>query len=113
MKKLFNDYSLSLTKGDRKILTTMVKQLLKQISGNNSVEHIKAGKAFQSILDKLESGEETIKLTKDEYQKLRSNVEGNVKHLRTESKKGWFLRKWMYRSMLTQYELLYENNFKS
>lgn len=113
MKKLFNDYSLSLSKGDRKILTTMVKQLLKQISGNTSFEHVKAEKAFQSVLTKLESGEETIKLTKDEFQKLRSNVEGNVKHLRIQSQKGWFLKKWMYRSMLTQYEILYENNFKS
>lgn len=69
-------------------------------------------KSFTAILNKLTSADEEVKLTKDEFTRLRFNMEANLKFLKTESVKGWFWRKWLYRSMLTQYTQIYETHFK-
>lgn len=69
-------------------------------------------KVFTSILNKLSSSDEEVKLTKDEFTRLRFNIETNIKFLKTEANKGWFWRKWLYRSMLTQYSQIYETHFK-
>jgi hypothetical protein len=110
MKKLFTNYNLDLNKNDRKILTTFLKQSFKQTEGND--KFFAESRAYASVLDKLNSGDNPVKLTKDERTRVKFQLEQNLKHLQKESAKGWFLRKWLYRSMLTQYTNLLENHFK-
>lgn len=111
MKFNLRNYNFDFSKNERKILTTFVKQLLKQVTGNQKL--FAEEKAFNSILDKLNSGEETVKLTKDEFTRLRYNMEFNLKFLREQSTKGWFWKKWLYKSMITQYSLIYDTHFKN
>lgn len=109
MKKLFTNYNFEFNKNERKLLTTFSKQVLKQVQGNN--QYFAEERAFNSILDKLNSGD-TVKLTKDERTRLKHQLEQNVKYLRKEIDKSWFLKKWLYRSMLTQYENILDTHFK-
>jgi hypothetical protein len=110
MKKLFTNYNFEFDKNEKKILKTFCNQNLKQIEGNN--KYFNEIKAFNSIVDKLNQDTETIKLTKDERTKLKYQLEENVKFLDKKVKKSWFIKKWLYRSMLTQYENILENHFK-
>ncbi len=110
MKKLFTNYNFEFNKNERKILKTFCNQTLKQIEGDK--KYFSEIKVFNSILDKLESNSETIKLTKEERIKLKHQITENVKHLRNRIDKIWFLKKWLYRSMLNQYENILEIHFK-
>lgn len=110
MKKLFTNYNFEFNKNEKKILRTFCNQTLKQIQGDN--KYFSEIKTFNSLLDKLNSNETPIKLTKDERTKLKYQLEENVKHLSKIMNKSWFLKKWLYKSMLTQYELILENHFK-
>ncbi len=110
MKKLFTNYNFEFNKNEKKILKTFCNQTLKQIQGDN--KYFSEIKTFSSLLDKLNSNEETIKLTKEERIKLKYQLEENVKHLTKVMSKSWFMKKWLYRSMLTQYELILDNHFK-
>jgi hypothetical protein len=69
-------------------------------------------KAFNSILDKLSSGEESIKFTKDEKTKLTFQLKQNIKYIEKEIENSWFLKKWMMRSLLKQYDSLLETHFR-
>jgi len=110
MKKLFTNYNFEFDKNEKKILKTFCNQNLKQIQGDN--KYYNEVKVFNSIVNKLEQDAETIKLTKDERTRLKYQIEENVKFLDKKLKKSWFLKKWLYRSMLTQYENILENHFK-
>jgi hypothetical protein len=110
MKKLFTNYNLELDKNERKILTTFLKQSLKQTTGDE--KFFAETRAFSSVLDKLSSGTNPVKLTKDERTRVKFQIEQNIKHLQKESGKGMFFRKWLYRSMLKQYTSMLENHFK-
>ncbi|MCL5030373.1 MAG: hypothetical protein M1480_15285 [Bacteroidetes bacterium] len=109
MKKLFTNYNFEFNKNERKILKTFCNQNLKQIQGDN--KYFSEIKIFNSLIDKLNSDADTIKLTKDERTRLKYQLEENVKHLKKEMQKSWFLKKWLYKSMLTQYENIVENHF--
>ncbi|SRR5690606_26962881 len=111
MKKLFTNYNFEFNKNEKKLITTFCKQALKQIEGDN--KYFQEEKALRSIIDKVNSGAEVIKFTKDERTRLKFQLEQNVKFLDQQLKKSWFLKKWLYRSMLTQYELLLENHFRT
>jgi len=105
MKKLFSNYTYDFSKNEKKILTTFCKQSLKQIEGDN--RFFAESKAFSSILNKLQN-DDTIKLTKDEKTRLIHQLKQNTEHLKKEIKKSWFLKKWIYKSLYTQYEGLLE-----
>ncbi len=110
MKKLFTNYNFEFNKNEKKILKTFCNQTLKQIQGDN--KYYSEIKTFSSLLDKLNSNEDAIKLTKEERTKLKYQLEENVKHLTKVMNKSWFMKKWLYKSMLTQYELILDNHFK-
>jgi len=110
MKKLFTNYNFEFDKNEKKILKTFCNQNLKQIQGDN--KYFNEAKVFNSIVNKLNQDSETIKLTKEERTKLKYQLEENVKFLDKKVKKSWFLKKWLYRSMLAQYENILENHFK-
>ena len=111
MKKLFTNYNFEFSKNEKKLLTTFCKQTLKQIEGNN--KFFSEIKTFNSIISKLADSEPIIKLTKEERTKLNHQLEENVKYLKAEVKKSWFIKKWMYRSMARQYEDILENHFRN
>ena len=111
MKKLFNNYSFEFDKTEKKLLKTYCLQVLKQISGNP--KFFAEEKAFNSILDKLNSNENLIKFTKDEKIKLTYQLKQNIDFISKEMKKGWFIKKWIYKSLYKQYNNLFNKHFKN
>ena len=110
MKKLFTNYNFEFDKNEKKILKTFCNQTLKQIQGDN--KYFSEIKAFNSILDKLNSEDQVIKLTKDERIKLKHQLTENVKYLKKKMMKSWFLKKWLYKSMYYQYDNIITNHFE-
>jgi hypothetical protein len=110
MKKLFTNYNFEFDKNEIRLLTTFCKQTLKQTENDN--RFFSETKAFNSILDKLNSGENIIKLTKDERTRLVHQLKSNTDYLDKKIKKSWLFKKWLYKSLYTQYENLIENHFK-
>ncbi len=110
MKKLFTNYNFEFDKNETRLISTFLKQTLKQVDGDS--KFFAESKAFGSILEKINSGGEQIKLTKDERTRLKFQIENNVKFLQKQIAKAWIFKKWLYKSMLKQYELLLDNHFK-
>ncbi len=106
--KQFRNYNFDFDKNERKILTNFAKQVLKQLGGDN--KYFAEEKAYNSILEKLSSSE-TIKLTKEEYFKLSMQLKENVKFLKPKAEKGFFLKRWLYKSVYLQYKNLIEKYF--
>lgn len=100
-KKLFKNYNYSFDKNEKKILSTFCKQVVGQMNGDE--RFYGEVKTFNSIIDKLNSGAEEIKFTKEEKTKLVLQLKENVKHIEKTMEKSWFIKKWLYRSMLNQY----------
>ena len=111
MKKLFTNYNFEFDKNEKKLLTTFCRQTLKQIEGDN--RYYAEERTFNSLISKLVSDDDTIKLTKDERIKLKHQLEENVKFLKEKSDKSWFIKKWMYKSMLNQYSGILNNHFRN
>ncbi len=109
-KKLFKNYNFTFDKNEKKVLVTFCKQVLKQLYGNPDAA--KQSALFKSILDKLESGSEEIKLTKNEKYVLTSSIKENIKFLQNKVKSSSFFTKWFYKSVLKQYENLMTNHFE-
>jgi hypothetical protein len=110
MKKLFQNYKYEFTKNEKKLLNSFCKQSLKQMEGNN--QYFAETKAFNSILIKINSGDETIKLTKDEKTRLTFQIKQNVDHIQKQMNKSWFIKKWMMSSLYNQYNDLLNTRFK-
>jgi len=110
MKKLFTNYNFEFDKNEKRLLTTFCRQTLKQIEGDN--RFFGETKAFNSVIDKLNGGADVIKLTRDEKIKLTYQLKQNVEFLKKKMNKSWFLKKWLYKSLLNQYENLLDNHFK-
>jgi len=110
MKQLFKNYNFEFDKNETKILKTFCKQVLKQIESDN--RFFSEVKSFGSILDKLENDESPIKLTKDESTRLKNQLKQNLEFLKKELKKSWFLKKMLYRSMVTQYSNILTKYFQ-
>ena len=110
MKKLFTNYNFEFDKNEKKLLTTFSKQTLKQIEGDN--RYFAEERALKSIIEKLSADSDIIKLTRDERTRLKHQLEQNVKFLKEKTAKAWFIKKWLYRSMLTQYNSILERHFK-
>ncbi len=110
MKKLFTNYNFEFNKNEIRLLTTFCKQTLKQTENDN--RFFSETKAFNSILSKLNDGESTIRLTKDERTRLVHQLKNNTEYLNKKFKKSWFIKKWLYKSLYNQYEDLLEIHFK-
>lgn len=110
IKNLFKKYDYEFTKNERKILTTFCKQSLKQFENDN--RFFNESRIYNSILSKLTGPDDIIKLTKDEKTKLTFSLEQNIKHLQKEIKNAWFIKKWLYKSLLNQYTSILNDNFK-
>ena len=110
MKKLFTNYNFDFDKNEKRLLSNFLKQTLKQIQGDN--KFFAENKAFTSILEKVNSKEDPVKLTKDERTRLKFQLENNLKFIQKQMSKAWFIKKWIYKSMLLQYDKLLENHFK-
>ena len=110
MKKLFTNYNFEFNKNEKKILKTFCSQNLKQIQNEN--KFFAEIKIFSSLVEKLNSGEEVIKLTKDERNRLKQQLQENVNYLKKKMQKSWFLKKMLYKSMVTQYENILSDHFE-
>lgn len=109
-KKLFQNYTFSFDKNEKKLITSFCKQALKQMSNDN--QYFAEAKAFNSVLDKLNSVSETVKLTKDEKTRLTHQLKQNIDFIGKQMKSSWFIKKWLMKSLYNQYSDLYENHFK-
>ena len=110
MKKLFTNYNFEFTKNEKKLISSFCKQALKQMSNDN--QYFGEVKAFNSILEKLNSNSELVKLTKDEKIRLTNNIKQNVDYLKKQMDKSWFFKKWILNSLYKQYVDIYDNHFK-
>jgi hypothetical protein len=111
MKKLFTNYNFEFDKNEKKLLATFCKQTLKQTEGDS--KFFAESKTFNSLLEKLKNDSETVKLTKDERTRLEHQLTENVKFLKKESAKSWFIKKFLYRSLIKQYESIIDKYFKA
>jgi len=110
MKKLFANYNFEFNKNEKKLISSFCKQALKQMNDDN--QYFGEVKAFNSILEKLNSNAEIVKLTKDEKIRLANNINKNVDYLKKQMDKSWFFKKWLMRSLYNQYVDIYDNHFK-
>ena len=110
MKKLFTNYNFEFDKNEKKLLTNFCKQALKQVSGDS--RFFAEEKVFNSIIEKLKQGEDSVKFTKDEKIRLKKKKKQNSEFMKKEMKKSWFLKKWIYKSLFKQYDSLIEKYFK-
>jgi len=110
MKKLFQNYNYEFTKNEKKLLSSFCKQSLKQMGGDR--QYFAETKAFNSILNKLASENETIKFTKDEKTRLTFQFKQNVDYIKKQMDKSWFIKKWMMKSLYKQYNDLLDTHFR-
>jgi hypothetical protein len=107
--KAFRNYNFEFDKNEKKILNNFSKQVLKQVQGDN--RFINETRAFNSIKTKLDESAESVKFTKEEYFKLANQLKENLKFLKPKAEKGFFIKRWLYRSVYLQYKNLVENHF--
>jgi hypothetical protein len=110
MKPLFKNYNFEFDSSEKKILLTMVKQILKQIEGDN--RYITEIRIYQSLSEKLSSSQSPIRLTKEEIKRLELQLTENAKILKDKIKKSIFFMKWLYKPLLKQYESILNRHFK-
>lgn len=101
MKKLFKNYEFEFDNNQKKIITTFSKQAIKQMETDD--RFIRDVNIFKSIIDKFNSTNEIVKLTKEEKTRLTFQLKENTKHLENKVKSSWFITKWFYKNMLKQY----------
>lgn len=110
MKPIFKNYNFEFDSSERKLLQTMVKQILRQIEGDN--RYITEIRIYQSLSEKLSSSQTPIRLTKEEIKRLELQLTENSKLLKEKIKKSIFLMKWIYKPLLKQYEAIIKKHFK-
>jgi hypothetical protein len=108
-KPLFKNYTYTFDKNEKKILLNFCKSMQKQMAGDE--KFYQDLRSIQSLIDKLNSGEFEIKLTREEKTKLVFRLKENIENLKKEMKKGFFIRRWIYKSAYTQYNNLLINHF--
>lgn len=110
MKPLFKNYNFEFDSAEKKLLLTMVKQILKQIQGDD--RYIGEIRIYNSLYEKLSSNQSPIKLTKEEFKRLELQLTENSKILSEKVKKSFFLLRWLYKPLLKQYETILNKHFK-
>jgi hypothetical protein len=108
-KKLFQNYNFEFDKNEKKLLVSFCKQALKQFETDN--KFFSEARAFNSILDKLQSDSGEVKLTKDEKTKLTVQLKQNMDYIGKQADKSWFIKKWLMKSLYNQYSNLIFNHF--
>lgn len=108
-KSLFKNYSYPLDKNERKILVTFCKTLLRQMASDE--RFFADVKSFNSIIDKLNESGDEVKFTKDEKTKLVFRLKENVDQMKKRANKGFFLKRWFFKSAYTQYDNLLKTHF--
>lgn len=108
-RKLFKNYQYNFDKNEKKVLINFCKQAAKQMLGNEQFR--KDINSFNSIIEKLSSEQEEIKLTKDEKIRLVHQLKENTKFLKKKMDGSWFMIKWFYKSVYNQYINLLTNHF--
>ncbi len=110
-KPLFKNYTFEFDKNEKKILLNFCKTILKQISADE--KFYADVRSFTSIVDKLNSSDLEIKLTKEEKTKLAFRLKENVDHMGKQIKSSGFLKRWLYKSAYNQYKILLDNYFSN
>lgn len=109
MKPLFKNYNFNFDKNEKKLLTNFCRQALTQFQSDPKFSQ--DTRAYNGIIDKLNSQAVEIKLTKEEARRLSFQIKENVKFLKDKSKKSWFIKKWIYNSLASQYDFLINKHF--
>lgn len=109
MKQLFRNYNFNFNSSEKKLLSTLVKQILRQIEGDN--RYIGEIRIYQSLYDKLQSEQTTIRLTKEESKRLELQLSENAKLLKEKLNKTLFFLRWLYKPLFKQYQIILKNHF--
>jgi hypothetical protein len=109
MKQLFRNYNFDFDSSEKKLLSTMVKQIIRQIEGDN--RYITEIRIYQSLNEKLSASQSPIKLTKEEVKRLELQLKENAKLLREKINKSVFFLRWLYKPLLKQYESILKRHF--
>ena len=104
-KKLFKNYSFEFDKNEKKVISSFCKQVIKQMEGDE--RFYKDVKSFNSIIDKLDSTEEAVKLTKEEKTKLVLQFKENVKYLKKKMDESWIFKRWFYKACIINIIIYY------
>ncbi len=110
-KPLFKNYSFQLDKNEKKILLQFCKTIQKQMSADE--RFYSDLRTFNSIIDKINDPVDEMKLTKDEKTKLVFRLKENIDHMKKQVNKGFFLKRWLYKSAYNQYKNLLETHFSN
>ena len=110
MKKTFRNYNFEFDKNEKRIITAFCKQVLKQVSGVQ--EHFRTERAFTSIMEKINGPDESVKFTKEEFMNISEQLKLNIRHINEQIKKAWIIKKWILKSLLSQYTVIYDTHFK-
>ncbi len=108
-KPLFKNYNYSFQRHELKLLQNFCKTVVKQMSADE--KFFQEVRTFTSLLDKLQSGEPEIKLTRDEKTKLAFRLKENRDNMKKEISKGFFIRRWIYKSAYNQFVNIINNHF--
>lgn len=108
-KPLFKSYTYSFNKNETKLLVNFCKTVIKQMTTDE--KFFQDVRSFKSILEKLQSGESEMKFTKDESTKLAFRLKENLGNMKKEMKKGFFIKRWIYKSAYNQFAGLIETHF--
>lgn len=107
--KLFKNYNFSFDKNEAKLITNFCKQALSQFQ-TDSKFYLET-KLFSSIIEKITDNSSNVKLTKEEVKRLSFQINENIKYLEQQMKKSWFFKRWLYKSLSTQYKSLIVKHF--
>lgn len=110
-KKLFKSYNYEFDSNEKKVLSTFCKQALSQTSGDEKM--YREVRVFESLVNKLNSGEDQLKLTKEEATKLSLHLKENLKNMEKQLESSWFIKKWLLKSMVKQYRNILQNHFEN
>jgi len=110
-KKLFQNYTFSFDSNEIKVLNSFCKQAVNQMSRDEKFDQ--DVKIFNSILDKINSGQDEIKFTKIEKTRLNLQLKENRKYLKKKMDESWIIKKWFFKTMYNQYNSLLENHFEN
>jgi hypothetical protein len=110
-RKLFQNYSFEFDKNEKKLLTNFCKQIIKQMESDDRFQRDVL--AFNSVKEKLDSGNEVIKFTKDEKTRLILQLKNNRDNLETKIKKSNIFVRWLFKSMYNQYNNILLTHFSN
>ncbi len=108
-KPLFKNYNYTFDKNEKKLLISFCKTILKQMSSDD--RFATDVRTFNSIIDKLNESTDEVKFTKDEKTKLVFRLKENSDHLKKQLKNAGFIKRWLYKSVQSQYENILHNQF--